>query len=191
MPQVPSGCKADDPRQIRHPWCQNRHRPAPENATGGWRAAAFALSALLLLTALSTPLLARSIKSYAVVQVDGSLQVQGKKIWLHGVDIPRSNGQCVLRGKKVNCIPRATQRALAERIQGFVTCDLQRQFRNRSLSAFCYVGGGGVREAPLDLGAWLIAKGLAFTSADAPFDYVRLERVAERRGLGLWKGFRY
>ena len=129
----------------------------------------------------------RPIKSYAIVQSDGSLHVQGRTIWLFGAQIPRTGRDCVLRGRSVECISRETKRALAERIRGFVTCHPQDRYRDKSISAICYVDSGSFQSPPIDLGAWLIANGLAVASANAPIEYVRLERMARFYGRGLWE----
>lgn len=117
---------------------------------------------------------ATPIKSFAIVQDDGSLKVKGRSIRLFGVHIPRTAEDAAVR-------------ALNRSIRGFVTCHPQGQFSDRSLSAVCYVEHGSIIDPPLDLGALLIEHGLAVAGPDAPFDYVTLERIAKSKGRGVWR----
>ena len=140
---------------------------------------------LALLLAPSAPA-AAEIVSYAIVQADASLKVQGKIIRLFGVYIPPTERGCLTIIRPIRCGSRAVQ-ALELKIDGFVRCQPQVRYTDGSLGAFCYVrGDGSILEPSVDLGAWLIAQGWAVALPDAPFEYHTLERIARTRGQGVW-----
>ncbi len=131
--------------------------------------------ALGSVTAAAAP----EIVSYAIVQDDGSLRVQGRTIRLFAVHIPPSERICRTFIRPVRCAPRAAL-ALDFRIAArFVRCQRAGADRDGSLLVVCRVDGQ-------DLGAYLIAQGLALARPEAPFSYIALERIARARHLGFW-----
>jgi endonuclease YncB( thermonuclease family) len=128
---------------------------------------------------------ASDIVSYAIVQDDGSLRVQGKTIRLFGVYMPPTERGCRSDFRPPLCGNRSV-RALKVRIRGFVRCDPQGELTDGSLSAVCYVDGDSATDPPIDLGAWLIEQGLAVAGPGAPFAYQTLERIAEVNRRGVW-----
>ena len=160
----------------------------PSNGAPRMRAALLAL--LLLAVALGfaakpAPARTPSIHSYAIVQNDGTLRVQGKTIRLFGLYIPSSARGCVTILRPVRCGSRAV-RALELKIQGFVECLPQRRHRDGSISAVCYVKDSSILDPPVDLGAWLIEQGFAVAGPGAPFEYGVLEDIARVNRRGLW-----
>ncbi|HSA82835.1 MAG TPA: hypothetical protein VLE23_18605 [Geminicoccaceae bacterium] len=125
------------------------------------------------------------IQSYAIVQDDGTLRVQGKTIRLFGLFIPRSERGCITALNPIRCGSRAV-RALELKIQGFVECLPQLRHRDGSISAVCYVEEGSILDPPVDLGAWLIEQGFAVAAPGAPFEYGVLEKIARVNRRGLW-----
>ena len=150
-----------------------------------------ALFALLLLAAVpgfgARPAAAGTppIRSYAIVQDDGTLRVQGKTIRLFGLYVPSSARGCITTLRPVRCGSRAA-RALELKIQGFVECLPQQRYRDGSISAICYVEEGSILDPPVDLGAWLIEQGFAVAGPGAPFEYGVLEKIARVNRRGLW-----
>ena len=140
----------------------------------------------LVLLTLSAASSAQIIRNYAIVQDDGSLRVQGRTIRLFGVHIFLNDRQCTTQFRPIQCGSEANL-ALKRRIQGFVSCYPKSRYGNRALSAVCYVEQGSINDPPLDLGAWLIEKGLAVANQEAPFHYVTLERIAQTNGRGIWR----
>jgi endonuclease YncB( thermonuclease family) len=63
----------------------------------------------------------------------------------------------------------------------FVTCREVERLSDGSVSAVCWTWGDEE-----DLAAYLIGQGWALARPEAPFEYAALERIAERRGLGVW-----
>ena len=126
------------------------------------------------------------IVSYAIIQDDGSLRVRGRTIRLYGIHIPQTGRVCRTSIRPVRCGSEAVL-ALHFRIQGFVRCKPVTRYRDRSISAVCYVDGrGSVLEPDEDLGAYLLRQGLAVARPEAPFEYVALERIARAQRRGIW-----
>lgn len=147
-----------------------------------------ALALALLVASGSGASAAGDIRSYAIVRDDGTLLVRNTVIRFHGVHIPRSSRVCTFRLRPAQCGTRAA-RALRLKIQGFVTCRPVQRQRDRSLAAICFINAGSALREPVDLGGYLISQGLAVAGPGAPFDYVTRERIAMRRGLGIWGTF--
>jgi endonuclease YncB( thermonuclease family) len=128
---------------------------------------------------------ASEIVSYAIVQDDGSLRVQGNTIRLFGVYMPPTERGCRSDFRPPLCGNRSV-RALKIKIRGFVHCDPQAALSDGSLTAVCYVDGDSITDPPVDLGAWLIEQGLAVAGPGAPFEYQTLERIAQVNRRGVW-----
>jgi endonuclease YncB( thermonuclease family) len=148
--------------------------------------AAFSVGVLVAGT-LAFSVVARpsDIVSYAIVQDDGSLRVQGKTIRLFGVFMPPTARGCRSEFRPPLCGDRSV-RALKLKIRGFVRCTPQAELLDGSLSATCYVDGNSVTDPPVDLSAWLIEQGLAVAGPGAPFEYETLERIAQVNRRGVW-----
>jgi endonuclease YncB( thermonuclease family) len=144
-----------------------------------------ALVLLMLIVGLPGVPRASVITSYAIVRDDASLRVRGQTFRLFGTYIPDSSRFCRGNFRPVRCGTRAST-ALETKIQGFVTCDPQAQFRDGSIAAFCYVRGRSMLDPPVDLGAFLIEQGLAVATPNAPFEYGVLEKIARTNGRGVW-----
>jgi endonuclease YncB( thermonuclease family) len=140
---------------------------------------------VLIALGFSAATAASDIVSYAIVQDDGSLLVQGKTIRLFGVYIPPTERNCRSDFRPPLCGNRSV-RALKVRIRGFVRCDPQEALSDGSLSAVCYVDGDSSTDPPVDLGAWLIEQGLGVAGPGAPFEYQTLQRIAEINRRGVW-----
>ena len=127
------------------------------------------------------------LSSYAIVQSDGTLKVQGYTIRLFGIYIPPGERRCEARIRPVRCGSRAAV-ALRTKVTGFVDCRPQGVYEDGSVAAICY-SDAVFRNRGVDLGAWLIEQGLALAGPGAPFEYRALERIAERQGRGVWGFF--
>ncbi len=55
-----------------------------------------------------------------------------------------------------------------------------------SVEAVCVVDGDSILAPDVDLGAWMIERGWAVATPEAPFEYAVLEKIARSRGVGLW-----
>jgi endonuclease YncB( thermonuclease family) len=127
------------------------------------------------------------MRSYAIVQEDGSLLVRGKIVHLYGVVVPPGGRYCQRRTGAARCRSTAAALALDFRIRGFVRCEPVEQYADGSVGAFCSVGSARLRDEE-DLGAYLIANGHAFAAPWAPYDYAILQELAKVNRRGLWGG---
>jgi endonuclease YncB( thermonuclease family) len=146
--------------------------------------AAAILVAAALATTPAQPASADEFRSYANVQDDGTLLVQGKLVRLYGIYIPQQGQFCEQQLRPTRCGTRAAV-ALEFKIQGFVTCREMGFYDDGSVSAICWTRRGSFDEGE-DLGAYLVTQGLALAGPDAPFEYRALERIAEANGVGVW-----
>lgn len=135
---------------------------------------------LSLLCGLLVPAVqARELNSYAFVNDDGSLRVQGYTLYLYGIIIPPTETTCQTFMRPVRCGSRAAL-ALDFKIgTRFVHCRVLATHSDGSLTAACSVDG-------TDLAAYLLRRGWAAAGPDAPPLYAVLERIARARGLGVW-----
>lgn len=128
---------------------------------------------------------AAEIRSYAIVQDDGTLIVRGQLIRLFGVVVPLTGRFCPQQIRPGRCRSSSAALALDARIQGFVRCEPVERYADGSLGAYCSVGSVRLGDSE-DLGAYLIARGLAFAAPWAPYDYVILQELAKVNRRGLW-----
>ena len=126
----------------------------------------------------------RELHSYALVQGDGSLSIEGKRVHLYGVRLAGAGRRCRSNISPSRCGSRAML-ALDFRIQGFVHCYPQTRNSDGSLNAICYVDRGRFDEGE-DLAAYLLERGLALALPNAPFEYHALERIARHQNRGIW-----
>jgi endonuclease YncB( thermonuclease family) len=120
----------------------------------------------------------------AVVYQDGSLKVGRHIIHLYGIYLPPTDTKCT--GFRKRC-PRRAALALRNRIQGFVRCVEQEVNPDGTLSAICQAGYTSVSEGH-DLAAYLLQQGWAVALPEAPPEYHLLEKIAYRKGFGIWGG---
>jgi endonuclease YncB( thermonuclease family) len=139
---------------------------------------------LALFCALSPGLFARELHSYAAVNENGSLKIEGKTVYLYGIHIPPTNRTCRIDSNPPNCGSRAVV-ALERKIDGFVRCEVMRQNEDRSVVGLCRVNSSRFDPGE-DLSAYLLQQGWAVALPDAPFEYQTLEKIARARGLGVW-----
>ena len=129
-----------------------------------------------------------AIESYAIVGDDATLQVQGRTIHLFGVHVLDTERQCLTIIRPIRCGSRAAL-ALELKIDGFVRCLPQALVEDGSISAVCFARGDSILDPPVDLGAWLIERGLAVALPGAPFEYTVAEKIARSQRRGFWGFF--
>jgi hypothetical protein len=141
------------------------------------------LMGLLLLAAIvpvtPAPSGASEIRSFAFVEPDGSMRMAGNVIRLHGIYIPPTGESCHMFERPPRCGPRAAL-ALEFKVSGvFVHCQPLMRHPDDSIVAICTADGD-------DLGAWMLERGWAVATPNAPFEYTTLERIARANGIGVW-----
>lgn len=116
--------------------------------------------------------------------IDGdTLEVQGQRIRLHGVDAPELSQTCTRKGFTYHC-GAVTLVRLEALVSGRpVTCAPSGRDRYERVVARCYVG-----DPHIDLGGWLVREGLAVAYTKYSTDYLPQESVARGARLGLWSG---
>jgi endonuclease YncB( thermonuclease family) len=127
---------------------------------------------------------ARELFSYASINQDGSLQIEGKTVHLYGIHLPDTGRTCRSNRNPAVCGSRAVI-ALDHKIDGFVRCEILGANRDGSLVGWCRVEALYFDEGE-DLSAYLLEQGWAVALPDAPFEYHTLEKISRVRGFGLW-----
>lgn len=149
-----------------------------------WLSLTFLLALLALVSSTDARAATNEIIGAATVRADGTLRVGRHLVRLYGIYIPTAGKQCRTFLSPVYCGNRAAV-ALNDRIQGFVFCQAVSRNADGSLNAFCSVDRTFYSNGE-DLGAYLIARGLALAGPYAPFEYVAIERIAQARQRGIW-----
>ncbi len=135
------------------------------------------VSAAVVLTPTSVD--AADIRGVAIVRDDATLSLSGRRIRLFGVYIPALNRSCGNSVQPLSCEEQRAARALNFKLSGFVHCRARGKYSDGSLRAVCW-------NDRIDLGAYLIERGLALANPEAPFEYHALEKVARSQRRGLW-----
>lgn len=115
--------------------------------------------------------------------IDGdTIEIQGKRIRLFGMDAPESRQVCRDEdGHDYRCGQRAAL-ALADKIgRRTVSCDPKDVDRYGRIVAVCKSGGE-------DLNGWLVREGLAVAYRRFSMDYVPMEDAARSAKRGIWAG---
>jgi endonuclease YncB( thermonuclease family) len=118
------------------------------------------------------------------VNEDGTLQINGKRIHLYGVHLPRTGKTCRTSQSPPACGSRAAV-ALDFKIDGFVRCEIMGRNNDGSLVGWCRVKVSHFNEGE-DLSAYLLERGWAVALPDAPFEYHTMEKISRGRGFGVW-----
>ena len=133
-----------------------------------------------LLVFLPTLALAEIAGTAFVIDGD-TLEINGERIRLHGIDAPEHLQLCRLNDKPWRCGEAATK-ALAGKIgHRRVTChELDRDRYGRVIAKCAVVGA--------DLGEWLTLNGWAVAYRFFSYDYTRAEQRAKSARRGIWAG---
>lgn len=139
--------------------------------------------ALLGALALACPVAAQDVLTGPARVLDGdTVEVQGQRIRLHGIDAPESAQTCSDgAGRSYRC-GRAATDALAGLIGGGpVACQVLDRGRYGRLIAVCY-------RNRVDLNGSMVAMGHALAYRQYGTPYVAHENAARARRLGVWQG---
>lgn len=144
----------------------------------------FIWPAITLVTFTTTLAHGWEISSYAFVNEDGTLNIKSKTIHLYGIHIPDTGNHCRTNIRPVVCGSRAAL-ALEFKIQSFVRCEIMDKNDDGSLVGRCRVNASTFDDGT-DLSAYLLKRGWAVALPNAPVEYQALEKIAYRRGVGVW-----
>ncbi len=111
------------------------------------------LALIITLCLLATPALADVTGPARVIDGD-TIEVQGERIRLHGIDAPESRQLCHLDGKPWQCGKDAANALTGKIAHRPVTCEDLGRDRYERIIARCAVAGE-------DIGAWMVWEGLA------------------------------
>lgn len=167
----------------RRPACRPSPEPRRRSRADRRRAVAAGLALALAAAGPMAPA-AAEFRSYALVQPDATLKVAGRHLRLWGIHIPANGRDCLTHVRPVRCGSRAAV-ALEQRIQRFVTCEIQGYDPDGLAVAICREGMTRFDPGE-DLAAYLLRQGWAVAAPGAPFEYHTLERIARTRGFGIW-----
>ncbi|NQV82800.1 MAG: thermonuclease family protein [Rhodospirillales bacterium] len=135
-----------------------------------------------LLAVVPTVASADTIVGRASVIDGNTLEINGTRIRLYGIDAPESAQICAVSGKQSRCGQLAAK-ALADRIgQQTVTCDPKGRDQDGVVVAMCSAGGE-------DLNAWMVSQGMALAYRLHSTKYVRREKRAAKEKAGIWRGW--
>lgn len=125
--------------------------------------------------------LAGAIGQATVIDGD-TIEIQGERIRLHGIDAPESGQWCHNRkGERYRCGQKsslALADMIGDRVVRCVEVDRDRYGR--------IVGKCDVDRQ--DLGEWMVRQGWAVAYIRYSYDYVRAETFAKSARLGVWQG---
>lgn len=136
--------------------------------------------AAVVVAALYSPALARTISGTASVIDGDTIEIHGQRIRLNAIDAVESRQRCLLPGgQKWNC-GRDAAIALSDKIgRAPVTCSVSGTDRYGRYVAVCALAGA-------DIGAWMVEYGWAVAYRRYGTEYVPAEDRARRAGLGIW-----
>ncbi len=138
-----------------------------------WSAAAFAV-------VLALPAHADIVGKARVIDGD-TIEINGRRIDLYGIDAPETGQTCTAGGKAWSC-GREAAFALAFGIGNqWVRCAERKRGGGGDVAAVCYVG-------PHGLGAILVSRGWALADRPDARDYVPEEDWAKAAKPRIWRG---
>ncbi len=114
--------------------------------------------------------------------IDGdSLEIEGRRIDLYGIDAPESGQTCRWGNRTISCgvMARGALLDLVTAVE--VTCKQEGVAGDGSMIARCSADG-------FDIGGNMVYTGWALADRQITGRYVRMEEIARERRHGLWRG---
>ncbi|MDD9927072.1 MAG: thermonuclease family protein [Rhodospirillaceae bacterium] len=134
----------------------------------------------LALILFADPALAGDIVGNARVIDGDTIEIDGVRVHLHGIDAPELNQTCEKGGKWYRCGDVAAA-ALRKQATAPVRCALVEGSTPNRVLAKCIVGY-------IELNAWMVTRGYAVADRKNARDYVAKEAKARRALRGVWHG---
>ncbi|NKB54964.1 MAG: thermonuclease family protein [Alphaproteobacteria bacterium] len=140
--------------------------------------------AALLIGLFALPAFAADIAGEPIVVDGNTIEIDGQRIILHGIDAPESKQVCKADGHSWPCGEHATS-ALANAIgRTWVECDKKEATKDGRTVAVCRAGG----PKGMVLNAHMVAEGMALAYRTVSEEYVTQEDAAKQAKKGLWRG---
>ena len=134
---------------------------------------AFALALLL------SPMALADITGQARVIDGDTLDIDGQRIRLHGIDAPETKQLCRRDGERWRCGKDATNALKTFLGSRPVSCEERDRDRYRRVVAKCSVDG-------VDIGEWMVSQGWGVAYYLYSYDYSRAEQRAKSARRGMW-----
>lgn len=130
----------------------------------------------------SASALAENLTGPAKVIDGDTIEIQGQRVRLFGIDAPEGKQTCQRDGQPWRC-GQESSAALAGKVNGqTVTCAPRGSLdRYKRTVAICYVG-------EFDMNDWLVRKGWALAYRQFSTRYVETENEARSNKRGIWAG---
>jgi endonuclease YncB( thermonuclease family) len=137
---------------------------------------------MLALLLLCGPAVAAGTVSGPATVIDGdTIEVQGTRIHLYGIDAPETAQSCeTATGRAYRCGREAARALNAHIASAPVTCERHDTAAGR-VTGICQVHGE-------DIAAWMVGEGLALASRQVTTAYIRQEGRAWATRRGIWAG---
>lgn len=116
----------------------------------------------------------------AVVDAD-TIEIQGQRIRLEGIDAPEASQHCTMAGQEWACGRKAATALGSWLGDKPVSCAPKGKDRYGRTLARCFVGTD-------DIQSWLVINGWALAFREHSKDFIAAEEVAKARKVGLWQG---
>ena len=137
---------------------------------------------MMFMAVLLAQLTATEIVGQASVIDGDTIEIQGQRIRLHGIDAPESSQTCSRDGKAWRCGQQSALELSAWLARSPVTCSPVATDRYKRMVARCSKGGQ-------DIGSWLVSNGWALDWPQySRGEYSRDQEAAKAKGLGIWRG---
>jgi endonuclease YncB( thermonuclease family) len=140
------------------------------------------MTRLRIATGLVGALVAAPVASAGEIYDGDSMEIEGQRARLHGIDAFELQQTCLDAGGRPWRCGVAAKAALTERAQGHALhCVVLEEDDDGAYVARCLADG-------TDLSAYMVKAGLALADRDRSDDYLDEEAEARRRGVGAWEG---
>lgn len=129
----------------------------------------------------SMPLSAAVLTGTARVIDGDTLEINGQRIRLHGIDAPESRQYCIVKNTEYPCGAMATSWVASMTLGHDVRCEGNKKGKYGRLLAVCFVAGR-------NLNSEIVRAGWALAYTRYSHDYLDAQAIAARNHQGIWAG---
>lgn len=134
----------------------------------------------LIIAMMALPALAEDLRGVPIIIDGDTLEVDGTRVRLAGIDAPETRQECEVSGSAWAC-GKDAKLVLTNATQGReIECRGGKRDRYGRLIAVCFVGD-------TDLNALMVRGGWALAYRQYAMDYVSDESDARANGRGIWR----